>query len=53
VTPAMKPTIGFLRPRLASSLMNCAASSFGRTADFADHDVEVVLGSARTSPACR
>jgi hypothetical protein len=23
----MKPAIGFLRPRLASSLMNCAASS--------------------------
>jgi hypothetical protein len=47
----MKPTIGFLRPRLASSLMNCAASSSAeqpnsrtaeqpnsRTADFADHD---------------
>src|SRR3954470_10542678 len=27
VTPAMKPTIGLLRPRFASSLMNCAASS--------------------------
>ena len=27
VRPAMKPTIGFLRPRLASSLRNCAASS--------------------------
>src|ERR1700734_4192252 len=27
VRPAMNPTIGFLRPRLASSLMNCAASS--------------------------
>src|SRR5262249_57314750 len=27
VRPAMKPTIGFLLPRLASSLRNCAASS--------------------------
>src|SRR4051812_29565665 len=27
VRPAMKPTIGFLRPRLASSLRNWAASS--------------------------
>src|ERR1700734_2266263 len=27
VRPAMKPTIGFLRPRLASSFKNCAASS--------------------------
>src|SRR5271165_7302588 len=27
VRPAMKPTMGFLRPRLASSLTNCAASS--------------------------
>src|SRR5262245_34690907 len=27
VRPAMNPTIGFLRPRLASSLRNCAASS--------------------------
>src|SRR6202795_1016602 len=27
VRPAMKPTMGFLRPRLASSLRNCAASS--------------------------
>src|SRR5262245_55861673 len=27
VRPAMKPTMGFLRPRLASSLMNWAASS--------------------------
>src|SRR6185437_15147206 len=27
VTPAMNPTIGFLRPRLASSFRNCAASS--------------------------
>src|SRR6266436_3729198 len=27
VRPAMKPTTGFLRPRLASSLRNCAASS--------------------------
>ena len=27
VRPAMKPTIGFLRPRCASSLRNCAASS--------------------------
>src|SRR5258708_36428826 len=27
VRPAMKPTTGFLRPCLASSLRNCAASS--------------------------
>src|SRR5580692_6309897 len=27
VRPAIKPTIGFLRPRLASSFKNCAASS--------------------------
>src|SRR3546814_11131998 len=27
VRPAMKPTIGFLRPFLASSFRNCAASS--------------------------
>src|SRR5580693_5833728 len=27
VRPAMKPTMGFLRPRLASSFKNCAASS--------------------------
>src|ERR1700709_231120 len=30
VTPAMKPTIGFLRPRLASSLMNWAAPPSAR-----------------------
>src|SRR3546814_3685784 len=27
VRPAMKPAIGFLRPRLASSIRNCAACS--------------------------
>jgi len=38
VRPAMKPAIGFLRPRLASSIRNCAASSSADAADLADHD---------------
>ena len=38
VRPAMKPTIGFLRPLLASSLMNCGRVLLGRAADLADHD---------------
>src|ERR1700694_4546265 len=47
VTPAMKPTIGFLRPRLASSLMNCAASSSAEPPISPIMTIEVVLGSAR------
>ncbi len=38
VRPAMKPAIGFLRPRLASSIRNCAACFLGVAADLADHD---------------
>jgi hypothetical protein len=34
----MKPTTGFLRPRLASSLRNWAASSSAEPPGLADHD---------------
>jgi hypothetical protein len=37
VRPAMKPTMGLLRPRLASS-DELGRFFFGRAADFADHD---------------
>src|SRR5258706_398580 len=47
VTPAMKPTIGFLRPRLASSLRNGAASSSAEPPISPIITIEVVLGSAR------
>src|ERR1700682_5363985 len=47
VTPAIKPTIGFLRPRLASSLMNWAASSSADPPISPIMTIEVVLGSAR------
>src|SRR5437868_5607319 len=47
VTPAMKPAIGFLRPRLASSLMNWAASSSAEPPISPIMMIEVVLGSAR------
>src|SRR5882724_7292880 len=47
VTPAMKPTIGFLRPRLASSLRNWAASSSAEPPISPIMTIEVVLGSAR------
>src|SRR6202162_3735477 len=47
VRPAMKPTIGFLRPRLASSFRNCDASSSGEAAISPVITIEVVLGSDR------
>ena len=36
--PAMKPTIGFLRPRLASPSEKLGRILFGAAADLADHD---------------
>ena len=47
--PAMNPTIGFLRPRLASSLRNCAASSSAEPPISPIMTIEVVLSSARNS----
>src|SRR6478672_235721 len=47
VTPAMKPTIGFLRPRLASSFRNCAASSSAEPPISPIITIELVLGSAK------
>src|SRR5450759_1638165 len=47
VTPAINPTIGFLRPRLASSLRNWAASSSAEPPISPIITIEVVLGSAR------
>src|SRR4029077_11233871 len=47
VTPAMKPTIGFLRPRLASSFRNCAASSSADPPISPIMMIEVVLGAAK------
>ncbi len=45
--PAMKPTIGFLRPRLASSLRNCAASSSAEPPISPIMMIDLVSGSAR------
>jgi len=42
VRPAIKPTIGLLRPRFASSAMNCAAPS--AAPDLADQDDRLVSG---------
>jgi len=49
VRPAMKPTIGFLRPRLASSFRNCAASSSAEPPISPIMTIDSVFGSARNS----
>src|ERR1700749_494248 len=46
VTPARKPTIGFFRPRLASSLRNCAASSSALPPVSPASTIHLVLGLA-------
>jgi hypothetical protein len=45
----MKPTIGFLRPRLASSLMNWAASSSAEPPISPIMTIDLVASSARNS----
>src|SRR6201994_4315689 len=45
VRPAMKPTIGFLRPRFASSLRNWAASSSDEPPISPIITIDLVLGS--------
>ena len=45
--PAMKPTMGLLRPRLASSLMNWAASSSAEPPISPIIMIDVVAVSAR------
>src|ERR1700751_4124889 len=47
VTPAMKPPIGFFRPRLASSLRNWGASSSALPPISPIITIDLVLGSAR------
>ena len=47
--PAMKPTMGFLRPRLASSARNCAASSSAEPPISPIITIDLVLSSARNS----
>src|SRR5262249_756981 len=47
VRPAMKPTTGFLRPRLASSLRNCAASSSDDPPISPIMTIDLVASSAR------
>ena len=42
----MKPTIGFLRPLLASSIRNCAASSSAEPPISPIMTIDSVLGSA-------
>src|SRR5205085_12487023 len=49
VTPAMNPAMGFERPRLASLLMNSAASSSAEPPISPIMMMESVLGSARNS----
>ena len=45
--PAMKPTIGFLRPRLASSAMNWAARSSASPPISPIITIDLVFSSAR------
>src|SRR6202007_2368579 len=47
VTPAINPTIGFFRPRLASSLRNCAASSSAEPPISPIITIDLVVSSAR------
>src|SRR5476651_1088664 len=47
VRPAMKPTVGFLRPRLASSLRNWAASSSAEPPISPIMTIDSVFGSAK------
>jgi len=49
VRPAMKPAIGFLRPRLASSRRNCAASSSAEPPISPIMMIDLVSSSARNS----